>query len=195
MSARAQADCDLVVAALGGQAKAYETLWQTYRTPVYHVVLKMVRNGADAEDLTVEVFAKAFRHLGSYVPQFAFSTWLFRIATNHGIDFMRRKRVATVSLQVPAHVNAEGECTLAVGDDDPDPLEAYMQQQRREQVQRAVALLPAKYARILQLRYFEELSYEEVAAELKCPMGTVKGHLHQARAKLLAQLAGCAVSL
>jgi RNA polymerase sigma-70 factor (ECF subfamily) len=179
-----------VAAALGGQAKAYESLFQNYRTLVYHVVLKMVRDVDDAEDLTMEVFAKAFRHLEPYVPQLAFSTWLFRIASNHGIDFVRRKYAATVSLQVAAHVNAEGESTLELCDNDPDRLEAYMQRQRRERVQEAVVQLLAKYQRILQLRYFEELSYEEVAATLQRPIGTVTGHLHQARARLLAQLQG-----
>lgn len=184
-SARARADWELIQAALAGQAKAYEKLLANYRTPVYHLMLKIVREADDADDLTMEAFAKAFRHLGRYSPDFAFSTWLFRIATNNCIDFVRRKRVATLSLQGPAHLSAEGECTLQVRDEEPNPLEAYIDEQRRERVQQAVARLPAKYCRMMQLRYFEELSYEEVATELHCPVGTVKANLHRGRALLL----------
>lgn len=190
LSARAQVDWQLIQVALVGQSKAFEGLLQRYRTPVYHVVLKIVRDPTDAEDLTMETFGKAFRKLEGYSPQYSFSTWLFRIATNHCIDFMRRKRVATLSLQGPAHRNAEGECTLEVCDNELDPLEACMRQQRRERVQEAVEQLPPKYRTMLQLRYFEELSYEEVAAELQCPLGTVKAHLHRARALLLLALQG-----
>lgn len=190
MSDRARHDLTLVAAAVGGQAKAYEELLQKYRTPVRHLVLKIVRDADDAEDVTMETFGKAFRHLMRFSPNFAFSTWLFRIATNTCIDFMRRKRLATLSLQGPAHLNEDGECTLQVCDEELNPLEAYVRQQRREQVQQAVAQLPAKFGQMLRLRYFDELSYEEMAAELQCPLGTVKANLHRARALLLAQLQG-----
>jgi RNA polymerase sigma factor (sigma-70 family) len=189
-SARARADWESIQAALGGQAKAYEELLQRYRTPVLHLVLKIVRDADDAEDVTMETFGKAFRHLGRYSPDFAFSTWLFRIATNNCIDFVRRKKLDTLSLQGPAHLSAEGECTLQVGDEEPNPLEAYVKQQRKELVQQAVAQLPATYSKMLRLRYFNELSYEEVATELQCPLGTVKANLHRARALLAEVLEG-----
>ena len=195
MSSRARHDLTLVAEALAGQAKAYETLLQNYRTAVYHLVLKIVRDANDAEDVTMETFGKAFRHLGRYSPQFAFSTWLFRIATNNCIDFVRRKKLTTLSLQGPAHLSEEGECTLQVSDEDLNPLEACIKHQRREQVLRAVAQLPAKYSKMLHLRYFDELSYEEVAAELQCPVGTVKANLHRGRALLLELLQGSKASL
>ena len=138
----------------------------------------------------METFGKAFRHLGRYSPDFAFSTWLFRIATNNCIDFVRRKKLATLSLQAPAHWSEEGECTLEVCDEDLNPQDAYIRQQRCERVQQAVAQLPAKYVDLVRLRYFEELSYEEVATELQWPVGTVKAHLNRARALLAAALAG-----
>ena len=138
----------------------------------------------------METFGKAFRHLGRYSPDFAFSTWLFRIATNNCIDFVRRKKLATLSLQAPAHLSEDGECTLDVCDGDLNPQEAYIRQQRCERVRAAVAQLPAKYVDLVRLRYFEELSYEEVAAELQVPLGTVKANLNRARALLAAALAG-----
>ena len=190
MSARARQDLELVAAALSGRASAYEELLRHYRTAVYHLVLKLVRQADDAEDVTMETFGKAFRHLGRYSSEFAFSTWLFRIATNSCIDSMRRKRLATLSLQAPTHLNEDGECTLELCDEAPDPQDAYIRQQRCERVREAVARLPAKYVDLVRLRYFEELSQEEVATELQWPLGTVKAHLSRARTLLAALLAG-----
>ena len=187
MSARARQDQALVAAALAGRASAYEELLRHHRTAVYHLVLKLVPQADDAEDLTMETFGKAFRHLGRYSPQFAFSTWLFRIATNNCLDFVRRKRLATRSLQAPAHRSEDGECTLEVCDGELNPQDAFIRQQRCERVRAAVLRLPAKYVALVRLRYFEELSLEEAAAELQWPLGTVKAHLNRARA-LLAEL-------
>ena len=192
MSVRARQDLALVEAALAGQTRAYEELLRHYRTSVYHLVLKLVPQTDDAEDVTMETFGKAFRHLGRYSPQFAFSTWLFRIATNNCLDFMRRKKLATLSLQAPAHWSEDGECTLELRDEDLNPQDAYIHQQRCERVRAAVAQLPAKYVDLVRLRYFEELSQEEVAAELQWPLGTVKAHLSRARALLAALLQGSA---
>ena len=190
MSARARQDQALVAAALAGQARAFEDLLAHYRTAVYHLVLKLVPQADDAEDVTMETFGKAFRHLGRYSPQFAFSTWLFRIATNNCLDFLRRKKLATLSLQAPAHRNEDGECTLELCGEELNPQDAYIRQQRCERVRAAVAQLPAKYLNLVQLRYFEELSLEEVAAELQWPLGTVKAHLNRARALLAEWLRG-----
>jgi len=186
LSARALHDLELIQAALEGQAKAYEALLDKYRRSVYHLVLKMVHNPDDAEDLALEVFAKAFRSLAIYRADYAFSTWLFRIASNHTIDFVRRKKLRTQSIhqQVPG---SDGEgFFLEVPAREPDPQEAYIRAQRREQVQGLVERLPAKYQRLVRLRYFEELSYEELATETQLPLGTVKAQLHRARELLLA---------
>ena len=154
--------------------------------------------------MTMETFAKAFRHLARYSSQFAFSTWLFRITTTICLDFMRRKRLATLSLHAPVHFSDEGECTLDVCATDLNPQEACIRQQRLERVRHAVAQLPAKYIPLVRLRYLEELSYEEAAAELQWPpsysgrravvaaepqwpLGTVKANLNRARG-LLAEL-------
>ena len=190
MSARARQDLTLVTAALAGRASAYEELLQHYRTAVFHLVLRIVPQADDAEDVTMETFGKAFRHLGRYSPQFAFSTWLFRIATNNCIDFVRRKKLATLSLQAPAHLSEDGECTLELCDEAPNPQDAFIRQQRCERVRAVVMRLPVKYLDLVRLRYFEELSLAEVATELQWPLGTVKAHLNRARALLAAALAG-----
>ena len=186
-SPNAQRDLVLIQAALDGSAKAYEALMRSYRKSVYHIALRMVRNPDDADDLTMEAFAKAFGHLSRYRPEFAFSTWLFRIATNGCIDFVRRKKLNTQPLNAAVRLGNGESFLLDVCDHAPNPQEAFIRQQRIEVVQRVVTQLPAKYARLVRLRYFEELSYEEVATELEAPLGTVKAQLFQAR-ELLLQL-------
>ena len=186
-SLKAQRDLVLIQAALDGSAKAYDELLRCYRKSVYHVALRMVRNPDDADDLTMEAFAKAFGHLSRYRPQFAFSTWLFRIATNACIDFVRRKKLHTQPLNVAVALGDGESFLLDVCDHAPNPQEAFIRQQRMEVVQQAVTRLPAKYARLVRLRYFEELSYAEVATELEAPLGTVKAQLFRAR-ELLLQL-------
>ncbi len=190
LSVRAREDLALVQAALAGQAKAYETLWRHYHKPVFFLVRRMVPNTNDAEDLTLEAFAKAFRHLPTYTPAFAFSTWLFRIATNATIDFLRRSRLATLPLPPePTHYLPDADQPAhEAADQGPDPLEACIRQQRQEWVHEVVSQLPPKYAAPVRLRYFEERSYEEIAAELHLPLGTVKAFLHKSRELLLVLL-------
>ena len=186
-SPKAQRDLVLIQAALDGSAKAYEALLRSYRKSVYHIALRMVRDPNDADDLTMETFAKAFGHLSRYRPQFAFSTWLFRIATNGCIDFIRKNKIKTQPLNAAVLLGDGESFLLDVCDHAPNPQEAFIRQQRIEVVQRVVTRLPAKYARLVRLRYFEELSYEEVATELQVPLGTVKAQLFRAR-ELLLQL-------
>ena len=193
LSIRARQDLALIQAALAGQAKAYETLWQYYQLPVLCLVRKLVPDADDAEDLTMETFAKAFRHLPTYTSAFAFSTWLFRIATNASIDFLRRKRVATSSLLLPEPGKQDVEdkrSALEVRDQELDPLEACIRQQRQEWVHQVVSQLPPKYVALVRLRYFEERSYEEIATELRLPLGTVKAFLHKSRELLVVLLKG-----
>ena len=184
-SARARYDLTLVEAALQGQAKAYEELVQRYRKAVYHTVFRIVRHADEADDLTSETFAKAFRNLPRYRSDFAFSTWLFRIATNHCIDALRRKRLQTISLQAMTAASDGAEVGWTISSADPTPQEALIRQQRAEAARQVVQQLPPKYARLVRLRYFDELSYEEVATELQLPIGTVKAHLFKARALML----------
>ncbi|WP_324680224.1 RNA polymerase sigma factor [Hymenobacter sp. GOD-10R] len=189
LSERARQDWTLVQAALLGRQAAYAELLQRYHRSVYHVLLKMVRTPEEAEDLAQEVFVKAFRRLTQYQPLFAFSTWLLRITTNHGIDFLRRKkRIVAQSLHTPLATGDEDKRTAAVRDPVPDPQEQLIRQQRVELVQRVVERLPARYARLVRLHYFQELNYEEIAAALHLPVGTVKASLFRARALLVELL-------
>jgi len=180
-SSKALEDFRLIDMAVGGDQKAYARLLQRYRRPVYHVILKMVRNVDDAEDLTIESFAKAFRSLHKFKKDFTFSTWLFRIATNNTIDFIRKKKLNTLSIE-NTYTDDNGESvSIDVEDANLNPQEEAIKLQKEELIQIFVDKLPAKYQKLVRLRYFHELSYEEIAKELDAPLGTVKAQLHRAR--------------
>jgi RNA polymerase sigma-70 factor (ECF subfamily) len=179
-------DLELVKRAKKNDPKAFERLLQKYRKSVYYMLLKMVNNTDDAEDLTQEAFAKAFNSLAKFDSKYAFSTWLFRIATNNCIDFIRKKRIQTVSIDT-SYQNDDGDSmSFDIRDTSLNPNEVMLKQQRKEYLKKAVERLPAKYKRLVDLRYFQELSYEEVATELELPLGTVKAQLFRAR-ELLSQ--------
>ncbi len=161
--------------------QAFAMLMDRYKRPVYHMVLKMVRNVDDAEDLTIEAFAKAFKNLHRFKKDYTFSTWLFRIATNNAIDFIRKKRLETMSLDTSFTDDSGEAVQIDVEDKNLNPQEVAIKSQKIELIQLFVTKLPAKYQRLVKLRYFEELSYEEIAQELDAPLGTVKAQLHRAR--------------
>ncbi len=167
--------------------KAYAQLLQRYKRPVYHMILKMVRNVDDAEDLTIESFAKAFKSLHKFKKDFTFSTWLFRIATNNTIDQIRKKKLKTMSIDNSFTDDNGDGISIEVEDENLNPQEETIKSQKAELIQIFVDKLPAKYQRLVRLRYFSELSYEEIAVELGAPLGTVKAQLHRAR-ELLYEL-------
>lgn len=180
-SSKALEDFKLIDLAVAGDEKAYARLLQRYRRPVYHMILKMVRNVDDAEDLTIESFAKAFRNLSKFKKDFTFSTWLFRIATNNTIDYIRKKKINTLSIE-HSFTDDDGQAvSIDVEDVNNDPQEEAIRAQKEELIQVFVNMLPAKYQKLVRLRYFHELSYEEIAAEIEAPLGTVKAQLHRAR--------------
>jgi RNA polymerase sigma factor (sigma-70 family) len=181
-SEKALEDFRLIDLAVSRQdEQAYADLMQRYKKPVYHMILKMIRNVDDAEDLTIEAFAKAFRNLHKFKKDFTFSTWLFRIATNNTIDFIRKKRLDTMSIHSSYKDDNGDSVTIDVEDRNLNPQEEAIKGQKIELVRLFVTKLPAKYQRLVRLRYFDELSYDEIAKELNAPLGTVKAQLHRAR--------------
>lgn len=181
-------DLELVKRAKDNDPKAFEKLLNKYRKSVYYMLLKMVNNADDADDLTQEAFAKAFNSLHKFDSKYAFSTWLFRIATNNCIDFIRKKRIQTVSIDT-SYENDDGDSmTFDIKDNNLSPDDIMLKKQRKEYLKKAVARLPAKYKRLVELRYFQELSYDEVATELELPLGTVKAQLFRARELLHQEL-------
>ncbi|MEQ9404231.1 MAG: sigma-70 family RNA polymerase sigma factor [Cyclobacteriaceae bacterium] len=169
------------LATQGNDDSAYAELMDRYKKPVYHMVLKMVRNVDDAEDLTIEAFAKAFKNLSRFKKDYTFSTWLFRIATNNAIDFIRKKKLDTYSLNSSFTDDSGDSVNIDVQDKNLTPDEEAIKGQKIELVRMFVTKLPAKYQRLVRLRYFDELSYDEIAKEIEAPLGTVKAQLHRAR--------------
>lgn len=188
-SKKALQDFALIDEAVGNKdQQAFATLMKRYKKAVYFTILKMIRNADDAEDLTMEAFAKAFKNLHKFKKDYTFSTWLFRIATNNTIDFIRKKKLKTMSLNTTMTDDGGNAVTIDVEDDDNNPQDEFIRSQRIEMVRIFVDKLPAKYRTLVKLRYFDELSYEEIAQELEKPLGTVKAQLHRSR-ELLFEIA------
>ena len=168
----------LVEAAVNGEEKAFSNLFNKYKNTIYLQMLKMVNNMRDAEDLTFEAFAKAFRNIHRYSHDYAFSTWLFRIAYNNCVDFLRTIRGIATD-------NKEESEWEKLKSSEPDPEQRLIRIQRTILLRRIVHRLKPGYRNLIELRYFRELSYEEIAKELNTPIGTVKAQLFRARGLLV----------
>jgi RNA polymerase sigma factor (sigma-70 family) len=183
LSTKAVYDYKLIQLALGkGDQKAYAELMTRYRDSVYFMLMKMVNNKDDADDLTIEAFGKAFNRLKQYTPQFAFSTWLFKIASNNAIDFIRKKKnEQQISLHKSSKYEDGSDAEITVRSTDLDPEENFIKKQKIESLKLIVEKLKPKYRKLVEMRYYEELSYEEISEQLKLPIGTVKAQLFRAR--------------
>jgi len=182
LSEKAMLDYRLVRAAIdSGDQKAYAQLMDRYRDSIYFMLLKMVNNRDDADDLTIEAFGKAFNKLHQYTPNYAFSTWLFKIASNNCIDFIRKKKKNLLSLDKPFETGEGGAMTMDVPSGTLDPEETYIREQKKILMHGVVEKLKPRYRTLVELRYFKEYSYEEIAKELDLPLGTVKAQLFRAR--------------
>jgi RNA polymerase sigma factor (sigma-70 family) len=186
-SQKALEDFKLIDLALEGDEHAFAELMKRYKRSVYHVILKMIRNVDDAEDLTIEAFAKAFKNLSKFKKDFTFSTWLFRIATNNCIDFIRKKKLNTMSIESSYRDEDGDSVAMDVQDRELGPQDEVIKSQKEEIIKDVVSKLPARYQLLVKLRYFQELSYEEIADQINAPLGTVKAQLHRAK-ELLYEL-------
>ncbi len=187
LSDKAQQDFVLVEAALRGEEKAFAKLLGKYKDAIYYMLLKMVNNKSDAEDLTIEAFGKAFKNLHQYSPNYAFSTWLFKIASNNCIDFLRKRRGVTVSIEMTQEMN-DNDPPIRLKSVDPDPEQKMIRIQKAILLRRIVHRLKPRYRTLVELRYFHEYSYEEIANELNLPLGTVKAQLFRAREMLFKMI-------
>lgn len=179
-SDKAKYDLELVEKAIAGDQRAYGELMSRYRDSIYFMLLKMVNNKSDAEDLTIEAFGKAFKNIKQYSPNFAFSTWLFKIASNNGIDFLRKKRGIIVSLDDTDNEKEDSKPRTVI-DEGLDPAETMIKAQIVDLVRNVVQKLKPRYRQLVEMRYFQELSYDEISQELGLPLGTVKAQLFRSR--------------
>ncbi|MFC2119270.1 RNA polymerase sigma factor [Bacteroidota bacterium] len=179
LSDKAQKDFQIIQRALEGDEKAFADLMGRYRDSIYFLLLKMVNNKTDAEDLTIEAFGKAFKNIGKYSPSYAFSTWLFKIATNNCIDFMRRKKSnISVDNQITGY---DIDSTTSLQSNYPGPDESLLKKEKIKFLHIVIEKLKPRYKTLIDLRYFKEYSYEEIADTLDLPLGTVKAQLFRAR--------------
>ncbi len=182
-----QEDRALINAALKGDERAFESILNRYRNLVFTIMLKMVRNPQEAEDLTQEAFMKAFNSLSSFNDEFAFSTWLMKIATNNCIDFLRKRKLKTYSIHQPIQYKDE-QIEIDLPDAEPGPEKILLQEERKRMIEEAIEELPPRYRYVVMLRHKEEKSYEEISEILNLPLGTVKAQIFRAREMLNKKL-------
>src|SRR6187401_1582679 len=186
LSEKAIYDYGLVRKALEqADQKAYTELLERYRDSVYYMLLKMINNKDDAEDLTIEAFGKAFNRLHQYTPNYAFSTWLFKIASNNCIDWIRKQKKKMLSIDNPIGTEDGDEMHIELKGHGPDPFDVTIKNQKAGIMREVVDKLKPRYRTLIELRYYKEYSYEEIAQELDLPLGTVKAQLFRAREFLM----------
>ena len=173
----------LIQRAIDGDEMAYTELLESYRNAIYNLLHKMVRNREETEDLVQEAFMKAFKALPSFNEEYAFSTWLYKIATNNCIDFFRKRKLQTYSLDKPVQYK-DSEIQQEIPDPDLNPEKSILARERSRTIQEAIKTLPEKYYIAIVLRHNEEKSYEEIAEILNLPLGTVKARIFRAREML-----------
>jgi RNA polymerase sigma-70 factor (ECF subfamily) len=186
---KAKRDCVLVFQATEtGDEHAYAQLLENYRESLYMLMFKMVRDPFDAEDLTIEAFSKAFKNLAQYSYECAFSTWLFKIAANNCIDFLRKKNKSVFSLShfpnADAHDDAIYLSPLQDKSNDFNPEEIFFSKEQATVLRKIVSQLKPHYKKLVEMRYYEELTYEEIAQNLQISMALVKIRLFRAKEML-----------
>ncbi|MEX0845821.1 MAG: sigma-70 family RNA polymerase sigma factor [Balneolaceae bacterium] len=186
-SASSLEDDKFVADALAGKEDSYTKLVDKYQKPIYFHIRKMIKEVELVDDLVQEVFMKAFHNLSSYSNEYAFSTWLYRIATNHTIDYLRKKKLQTLSINQP-YSTKDGEMEIQLPDETYATDSSVIKKERKKIVQKAIADLPEKYRDVIEMRHMEEKSYQEIAEILDLPLGTVKAHIFRARELLYKAL-------
>jgi RNA polymerase sigma factor (sigma-70 family) len=179
----------IIEQALAGSQRAYTALSDRHRQAVYHIVYKIVRNEETARDLVQETFMKAFSSLASYRSEYRFSTWLYKIAANCSIDYLRKKRIDALSLDRPVETK-DGTVELEVADYSFHPERDLERKQQRINIEEAIDSLPPKYREVIVYRHKDDKSYEEIADLLNVPVGTVKARIFRARELLKKKLRG-----
>ena len=180
-------DADVVQLAQQGREAAYRELVRRYERPVFSLVYRMVRDRETAEDLAQDAFIKVLNHIDKYSPEFKFSSWLFKIANNVAIDHLRRRRLDTISMDGSPHAASAAEIEATAFDVAARQESALDELEARElgtAIERAIARLRPEYRNCIMLRHVEGRSYEEIAATLDLPLGTVKTYIHRARHEL-----------
>src|SRR5581483_10981028 len=180
-------DADVVALAQQGRDAAFRELIRRYERPVFSLIYRMVRDRELAEDLAQDTFIKVLNHIDRYRPEFKLSSWLFKIANNVAIDHLRRRTLDTVSIDGSPHAQSADAIEATSIDVAADQETALDEPEAREMgasIEQAIASLRPEYRSCIMLRHVEGRSYEEIAATLDLPLGTVKTYIHRARHEL-----------
>lgn len=180
-------DSNCIQQALAGNNQAYKKLMHKYHDAIFNFIFKMVHDRQQVEDLTQEAFIKAFSSLKNFNDEYAFSTWLYKIATNNSIDFIRKRKLQMYSIDKPIE-SKDSDYTFELPDDSYEADRELISDQKTRLLNAAIAKLPEKYKKVIRLRHVEEKSYEEIAVILNLPIGTVKAHIFRAREVLYRSL-------
>ena len=191
LTAKGERDLKLIRRALeNGDTTAYNELLKLYRDPLYFMLYEKVNDKELAKDLTIESLGKAFNKLHLYTPIYTFSTWLFTVARNHCIDYLRKNKLSTISID-KIILNSDGKASsLDLKSSDLNPEQKLEKKQRIAMLRQVVDSLKPNYRTLVKLRYFKEMTYDEISNELKLPIGTVKAQLHRSREQLFKIMSG-----
>ena len=193
---KGERDLKLIKLALeNGDTRAYNELMQLYRDPLYFMLYEKVSDREIAKDLTIESLGKAFNKLHLYTPDYTFSTWLFAVARNHCIDYLRKNKLSTISID-KMMINESGKSTnFDLKSMDLNPEQKLEKKQRIAILRQVVDQLKPNYRNLVKLRYFKEMTYEEISKSLNVPIGTVKAQLHRSREQLFKIMSGSRSSI
>jgi len=182
--ASAAEDHEIVRKVMEGDKDAFRHLQKKYHRLITSAVRRVIQKPHDVEDLVQDTFIKAYTALPSYRAEFSFSAWLYRIASNACIDYLRRRRLPTFSIDKPVTGDDGGEYTIELPDQEEIADLKLMTGEKKQILEQAIASLPDKFRTVVQLRHEEDLDYQQIADILKLPIGTVKAHLFRARKRL-----------
>jgi RNA polymerase sigma-70 factor (ECF subfamily) len=185
-------DRELAALAAKGREGAFRELLSRYERPVFSLIYRMVRDRTLAEDLAQEAFIRAFNAIGSYNTSYKFSNWIFKIANNHTIDHLRKRKLKTVSIHGSPNATSQDELSqtrLVIESNDEDPHEYLEHKELGGQIEEAIGHLREEYRTVILLRHVEGYAYDEIAEIMGLPLGTVKTYLHRARNELKERLA------
>lgn len=171
-------DGELIEKAIGGREDGFEELVRRYQRPITAYVYRMLNNYDASLDVTQEVFIKVYNSLARYSSEYKFSTWLYRIAHNAAIDYMRKNSVSQQSIEAE---NADGSYQLQIESPNPSPEQERERSEWRREIEAVVKCLPTVYRELILLRHAQDLSYDEIAEITNLPLGTVKNRLFRAR--------------
>ncbi len=180
-------DRELATLAAKGREAAFRELLRRYERPVFSLTYRMVRDRTLAEDLAQEAFIRAFNAIGTYKTSYKFSNWIFKIANNHTIDYLRKRKLDTVSIHGSPHAGTPEEAEksrLVLESREESPHDYVEHMELGGQIERAIGELREEYRTAILLRHVEGYAYEEIADIMGVPLGTVKTYLHRARAEL-----------